>query len=128
MTVVVPFLLLAPLLLVPLGLRLLDQVAPGASPRSRLQVAVVPAATLLAAAFALPPGGPAAALSMPWLIVAGLVALGAAWRLLHDQDRFRPGRVMPPTPPRPFSRWGPPSRRPTASASDRSTSRRRSSC
>jgi hypothetical protein len=71
----VALLLLAPLVLVPLGLRLAAD--PLRNPKT-WRVAVVlqlPAALLLAASFALPAGKAAAALSMPWLACTSLIAL-----------------------------------------------------
>jgi hypothetical protein len=89
---IVVLFLLAPLLVVPLGLRLIpadeDPLA------QRLQAiacrASFPAGVLLALAFALPAGIGAAALAVPWLGVAGLAATGAVTGVLRD-----------PVPPRP---------------------------
>ncbi|MCI0357325.1 MAG: YndJ family transporter, partial [Planctomycetaceae bacterium] len=75
--VAVAILLLAALVLVPLGLRLGDDPARGALAR-RVRWIVgwlqVPAAMLLASSFALDQGTTAAALAMPWLLVTLFVA------------------------------------------------------
>jgi hypothetical protein len=89
MNVVVPLLLLAPLVLVPLGFRLLAVAAPGSEPPTVLRMVAIPAALLLALSFALPQGPLAAALALPWLGVTGLVALAAGLRFLSDPDRLR---------------------------------------
>ena len=91
MNVIVPFFLLAPLVLVPLGVRLLDTASPGFGPPPRAVSLVFPAGILLAVSFGLPAGPPAALLAAPWLVIAGWVALEAGLRLLRDPARFRPG-------------------------------------
>lgn len=91
MTIVVPLLLLAPLLLVPLGYRLIGLAAQGSEPPVRLRMAAFPAAIVLAVAYTQPQGWVAAALALPWLAVTGLVALVAGVRFLRDPARFRPG-------------------------------------
>jgi hypothetical protein len=91
MSVVVPLLLLAPLVLVPLGLRLLAVAAPGSAPSFALQAAAIPAAIALAIGFILPQGPLAAAFALPWLTVTGLIAGVAGLRVLHDPARLRLG-------------------------------------
>jgi YndJ-like protein len=91
MNVVVPLLLLAPLVLVPLGFRLLAVATPGSEPPTLLRMAAIPAAVVLALAFTMPQGAVAAALAVPWLAVTGLVALAAGLRFLRDPDRLRLG-------------------------------------
>ncbi len=91
MNVVVPLLLLAPLLLVPLGFRLLAVATPGSAPPAALRIAAIPAAIVLALAFATPQGSFAAALALPWFVVTGLVALAAGLRFLRDPNHFRLG-------------------------------------
>lgn len=91
MNVVVPLLLMAALVLIPLGFRLLGMVVPGSEPPAALRMATIPAAIALAVSFAQPAGVIAAALALPWLALTGLVALAAAVRLLRDPGRFRPG-------------------------------------
>jgi stage V sporulation protein SpoVS len=90
MSVVVPFFLIAPLVLAPLGLRLLAIATPGAEPPRAARSAVVPAALLLTLSYILAPGVVAALLSLPWLGLTAGVALVAGLRLLKDPDRFRP--------------------------------------
>jgi hypothetical protein len=71
-------LMLAPLVLLPLGLRLvgLHSLTGGQDRRRRIAVHLqLPAALLLGWAFLLPQGLPAAALSMPWLAMTGCLAL-----------------------------------------------------
>jgi hypothetical protein len=87
---VVPFFLAAPLVLVPLGFRLLDAALPGFGPSTRTVRLVFPAGILLAMSFGLPAGPLAALLAAPWLVVAGWVALAAGLRLLLDPTRLRP--------------------------------------
>src|SRR5262249_1828148 len=81
-------LLLASLVIVPLGLGLVTRSDPHAREcwfdRMRFRL-LLPAALALVMAFALPPGFPAATLSMPWLAVTGLVA----W---YGINRLRRGR------------------------------------
>lgn len=78
-------LLLAPLVLVPLGLALAE--TPGGGGRAdRLLVLAgklqLPAAAVLAAAYLLPQGPLAAVLVLPWVLVAALVAIAGLARLL----------------------------------------------
>jgi YndJ-like protein len=89
MTIVVPLFLLAPLVLVPLGLRLLPVATPGSEPPIALRRAAVPAAWPLALSFVLSPGPLAAALALPWLAVTGLMAAAAGYHLLRGPDTFR---------------------------------------
>jgi hypothetical protein len=77
-------LLLAPLVLVPLGLRLANRAPEDASVSFLLRLATtlqLPAAVLLVLAFALPPGEFAASLSLPWLLMTGLVSLAGLLRI-----------------------------------------------
>lgn len=88
---IIALFLLAPLVTVPLGYRLLELATPGSRP-PRLAFRVLPvAAGLLIVAFLLPAGPAAGVLALPWLMVTGLIALAAGFRLLRDPDRFRPG-------------------------------------
>lgn len=91
MNAVIPLFLIAPLVLVPLGYRLLDVASPGSRPPAVILAAVLPAAGVLVISFWLEPGPVAAALALPWLAVTGTTALAAGVRLLSDPDRFRPG-------------------------------------
>jgi YndJ-like protein len=91
MSAVVPFFLVAPLVLVPLGLRLLGVATPGSEPPRLARLAALPAAGLLTLSFLLEPGSLAAALSLPWLGMTAAVALTAGLTLLGDPARFRPG-------------------------------------
>lgn len=91
MSVVVPFFLVAPLVLVPLGLGLLALATPGSEPPRLARLAALPAAFLLTLSFLLERGLPAAVLSLPWLALTAAVALAAGLRLLRDPARFRPG-------------------------------------
>ena len=129
MNIVVPLFLLAPLVLVPLGYRLLEVASPGSRPPAIVLRLVVPAAGLLVVAFWLPAGLVAAVLALP---------MGGRDRG-HRRDRrtalaARPGPVPAGRPARdgsPRSRsWrsvrSSPS--PIGSGSSRSGSRRRSSC
>lgn len=90
MSVVVPLFLIAPLFLVPFGLRLVAVATPGAEPPRLALRAVVPAALVLTLSFVSEPGVIAAVLSLPWLAVTATVALAAGLRLLMDPARFRP--------------------------------------
>jgi hypothetical protein len=79
----VALLLLSPLVLVPLGLRLIDTTEQQEWPRLwpaafHLQL---PSALLLALAFALPAGWPAALLALPWLATTVLLAATGLVRL-----------------------------------------------
>jgi hypothetical protein len=88
--VIVPFFLLAPLVLVPLGFRLLDVASPGFGPPSRAVRLVLPAGILLAVGFGLPAGPLAALLASPWLILAVWAALAAGLRVLQDPAPLHP--------------------------------------
>jgi hypothetical protein len=90
MNVVVAFFLLAPLVLVPLGYRLLDAASPGSGPAPLAVRLILPAGILLALSFGSTAGPPAALLAAPWLVVTGWVALAAGVRLLRDPARLRP--------------------------------------
>jgi hypothetical protein len=78
-------LLLAPLVLVPLGMRLLTTGL--LSPDNRLltlaSIVQLPAALLLGGAYLLEQGIVAGVLAMPWLLVTGLLALAGAARLFR---------------------------------------------
>jgi len=81
-------LLLAPLALVPLGLRLVPPDEPRGAAAGCWRAALalqLPAALALAAAFALPPGAAAAALALPWLAVAATMALYGLTRLRRKE-------------------------------------------
>ena len=78
-------LLLAPLVLVPLGLALVETPLGGGRAGRCLALAgrlQLPAAAVLAAAYLLPQGPLAAVLALPWLLVAALVAAAGLSRLL----------------------------------------------
>ncbi len=84
--------LFAPLVIVPLGLELGGALGPGEwgildHVATRLQPL---AAALVVVAFWLPPGRWAAALSLPWVCVCGLVALASASTLLRRHDLSLP--------------------------------------
>ncbi len=89
MNVVVPLFLVAPLFLVPFGLRLLAVATPGSEPPRVVRWAVLPAALLLTLSFSIEPGVPAAVLSLPWFGMTAVVALAAGLRLVNDPTRFR---------------------------------------
>ena len=91
MNVVVPFFLIAPLFLVPFGLRLLGVATPGAEPPPLAHRVVLPASLLLTVSFMAEPGVAAAVLSLPWLGLTAVIAIVAGVRLLKDPARFRPG-------------------------------------
>jgi len=90
MNAVVPLFLLAPLVLVPLGYRLIELATPGARPPDLAIRLLVPAASLLVVAFWLPAGPVAALLAAPWLAATGLTALVAGVRWSRDPTRFQP--------------------------------------
>ncbi len=90
MTAVVPLFLLAPLVLVPLGFRLLDVAPPWSGPAPRAVRLVFAAGILLALSFGLPAGPLAAVVASPWLVVAVCVALAAGLRLLREPVWLRP--------------------------------------
>ncbi len=89
MNAIVPLFLLAPLVLVPLGYRLLEVVSPGSRPPASALRLTVPAAALLVLAFWLPAGPVAAALALPWVAITGATAATAGLRGLRDPARFR---------------------------------------
>jgi hypothetical protein len=89
-SVVVPLFLIAPLFLVPFGLRLLPVATPGAEPPRLATRVVLPAALLLTLSFMSEPGVIAAALSLPWLGLTATVAIAAGVRLFKDPARFQP--------------------------------------
>ncbi|MGP1675159.1 MAG: YndJ family transporter, partial [Candidatus Limnocylindrales bacterium] len=78
MNVVVPLFLIAPLLVVPIGVRLLDAIAPGTDPLRRRPLVVVAWGGVLAVAFVLPAGALAAVLAVPWLVGSLVMASGIA--------------------------------------------------
>src|SRR5262249_45093475 len=81
--------MLAPLVLLPLGLRLVAPQAVTEKPGRLRQIIAalqLPAAMLLGGAFLLPQGFLAAALAVPWLALTGLIALiglGRIWQHGH---------------------------------------------
>lgn len=91
------FLILGPLVIVPLGLRLIDlerRAAPAVAVRllrfaARLRL---PAAILLACGFAVPRGPLAAGMALPWLPFTLLCAAGGALRLFHSARARRAER------------------------------------
>jgi hypothetical protein len=87
---VVILFLLAPLVIVPLGFRLLEVAAPGSRPPAIAFRTVLPAAGLLIVSFSLAAGPVAAMLALPWLTVTGITALAAGFRFRDDEDPFRP--------------------------------------
>lgn len=92
MSVIVPLLLLAPLVVVPLGYRLLEMASPGSRPPAViLRLMPVAAGLLLVSYWLLPAGAVAAAFATPWLAITASVALAAGARFVRDPDRFRPG-------------------------------------
>ena len=90
MNVVVPLFLLAPLVLVPLGYRLLETASAGSHPPAFALRLVVPAAGLLVVASWLPAGLAAAALAIPWVLVTGATAVVAGIRWIQEPHRLRP--------------------------------------
>jgi hypothetical protein len=83
-------LMLAPLLLVPLALRVIDERSGGevsGLPRATRLLAL-PAAILLQLAFCCEPGVLTAALSVPWLLVTALIALRGFIRFVRSDARF----------------------------------------
>jgi hypothetical protein len=88
---IVPLLLLAPVVLVPLGYRLLEVAAPGSRPPAHALRLLPVGAGLLLVSFLLPAGVVAAALATPWLAITAGAALAALARLARDPDRFVPG-------------------------------------
>ncbi|MBI1901222.1 MAG: YndJ family transporter [Planctomycetia bacterium] len=87
----VALLLLAPLVLVPAGLALVDRSRGGPAAASLLFLAdylQLPAALLLVVAFALPVGPAATFLALPWCLVTIVLSIAGLVRLV--QRRFRP--------------------------------------
>lgn len=76
---IVVLFLVGPVLIVPLGMQLVPPLGHGLPDRIMRGVrrVALPAGLLLALAFALPAGPSAAALAVPWLLVAGLAASAA---------------------------------------------------
>jgi len=91
MTFVVPLFLIAPLVVVPLGYRLLEVASPGSGPPGLVLRLVIPAAGILVVSFWLPQGPVAATLALPWVAVTGVTAMAAGLRFLGDPERLRPG-------------------------------------
>ena len=91
MSGIVPIFLLAPLVLVPLGLRLLEVATPGSRPSAAVLRLLPVGAGLLLVSFLRPAGVVAAVLATPWLAITGWVALAAGMRFIRDRDRLRPG-------------------------------------
>jgi YndJ-like protein len=87
---VVAIFLVAPLVVVPLGYRLLDMAAPGYAPPAVTRLGMIVAGALLALSFLFHPGL-AALYTVPWLVLAGVTALVAALRLMRSPDLLRPG-------------------------------------
>jgi len=80
--------LLAPLVHVQLGFRVVQRQLDEYSPVGRVARALLPFAGVLAAAsFGPPAGRTAAVLAAGWLLVCGLAALDGLWRLLHGAYR-----------------------------------------
>lgn len=90
MNVVVPLFLLAPLVLVPLGYRLLEVVSPESRPPALALRFVLLAAGLLVIAFRLEASLIAGVLALPWLMVTGGTAAAAGVRWMRGPDRFQP--------------------------------------
>lgn len=91
MSAIVLLFLLAPLVVVPLGYRLLELASPGSRPPAIALRLMPVGAGLLLVSFWLPAGAVAAVLAVPWLAITAWTALAAGLRLLRDPDRFRPG-------------------------------------
>ncbi len=90
----VALLLLAPLVLVPLGLRLVEPPDGRAAWAFRAAVVLqAPAALALVGAFALPAGPAAGALAVPWLAVTGLAAVAGLARLWRRRRRRDDGGI-----------------------------------
>ena len=90
MNEVVAIFLVAPLVVVPLGYRLLEVAAPGYAPPAVTRLGMIVAGALLALSF-LFPAGLAALYVIPWLVLTGVSALVAGVRLLRSPDLLRPG-------------------------------------
>ncbi len=92
MTLLGALFLFAPLVVVPLGLRLVETPA-RVFPARLVGVAgrwAIVAAVPLVPSFALPAGAEAGLLALPWLIVCGIGALGAAAALVDELPGLRP--------------------------------------
>ena len=87
---VVALFLVAPLVVVPLGYRLLEAAAPGYAPPAVARLGMIVAGALLALSFLFHPGL-AAVLTVPWLVLTGMTAVIAGLRLLRSSDLLRPG-------------------------------------
>ena len=90
---IVALFLVAPLVVVPLGLRLLpvdDDMLARRLAGTAIR-ASVPSGALLGIGFVLPAGLVAAALTIPWLTVAALTATAAVIGLTRDPTLLRPG-------------------------------------
>lgn len=89
---IVALFLVAPLVVVPLGLRLIGRSGEGHLDRlmRAAVLASVPSAVLLAAAFLLPAGPIGALFALPWLGTTALAAGSAVIGFAHDPDRLRP--------------------------------------
>jgi hypothetical protein len=91
MSGIVPLFLLAPLVLVPLGYRLLEVAVPDSRPPAAVLRLIPVAAGLIVVSFWLPAGPAAAVLATPWLALTGVTAIAAGLRLIRDPERFQPG-------------------------------------
>jgi hypothetical protein len=89
---IVPLFILAPLVIVPLGYRLLEIASPGSRPPAVVvRLMPVGAGLLVISFWLLPAGAVAATFAMPWLAITVWTALAAGARLARDPERFRPG-------------------------------------
>jgi hypothetical protein len=82
--------LVAPLVVVPLGYRLLEVAAPGYAPPAVTRHGMLVSGALLALSF-LFPTGLAALYATPWLVLTAVTAAVAGVRLLRSPELFRPG-------------------------------------
>lgn len=89
---IVALFLVAPLVVVPLGLRLIERSGEGRTDRLMRAaiLASVPSAISLAVAFLLPAGPIGALFALPWLGTTTLAAGSAVAGFLHDHYRLRP--------------------------------------
>jgi hypothetical protein len=89
---IVALFLVGPLVVVPLGLRLIDRSREGATDRlMRISLlGSVPSAISLAMAFTLPAGPLSALLAIPWLGVASLAGGSAVVEFIQDRAYLRP--------------------------------------
>ena len=90
MNEVVAIFLVAPLVVVPLGYRLLESAAPGYAPPPVTRLGMIVAGALLALSFFFP-AGLAALYVIPWLVLSGVTAVTAGVRLLRSPGLLRPG-------------------------------------